>query len=115
MVAVYEPSASLPNYSAFLQGLPIGAESGVCGIEFWYHVDTSSSVTLTVSLESGLNHKVIWQYDSQHNADWVRARGKFRVYNASHVQFMATSSDLNSSTVAIDDITYLGCNGKSTA
>jgi hypothetical protein len=113
MLAISEASVMSSNYSAFLQGLPIGAESGVCGIEFWYHINTLSSVTLTVSLESEFDHRVIWQYDGQHTVDWIRARENFTVYTASHVQFMATSPDLSSSTVAIDDVTYLECSGHS--
>lgn len=111
MVAVQEHSESPLKSSAFLQGLPLSEESGVCGIEFWYHMATTS--TLTVTLERELDQQVVWQYCSPNNGSmmWIRARLEFRLDDTSHVQFMASSTDQNRTTIALDDITYLRCKG----
>ena len=114
LLPVYNNFSSPFNATAVLQGLPLSTKSDVCGIEFWYHVTSSGeSVVLQVSLESESDQRIIWEYDSSDDEDmmWREVTEMFVLHDVSHVQFMARSSDYLRTTIALDDVRYLECEG----
>eukprot|EP00118_Oscarella_pearsei_P017692 m.177505 g.177505 ORF g.177505 m.177505 type:complete len:881 (+) comp39162_c0_seq17:512-3154(+) len=95
---------------AILKGVPIGSNSDVCGVKFWYSKPGCQPAWMWVSVVYSTETYIVWtDTSSTGSADWQYGQALFRLVRkeAGHVEFHAQTE--NNCGMAIDDVDYVFC------